>query len=249
MECIDEIEAAIEHSPSGEGECAVLVAEPILGAGGGVTPPLAYWNEVQARLRQKGVLLAFDEVQTFGRTGHFFAAHYYDVEPDLIAVAKGISGTGLPGAAAVLMPKELAVLTAEERSLTGGASVVAAKAITATIEVMSSPGFWRNFSRSAELLREHLERLARKFDCIGTVRGTGLMTGLEIVFSREGRKPDPAKANAIITYGLRNRLVLRGSLYGRGSFVKIRPALTITAEEVDELCDRLEISIAQACGQ
>ncbi len=246
LDCIDAIEEAIAHSPSGEDQMAAMVAEPIMGAGGGITPPPNYWHELHARLQRRGVLLVFDEVQTFGRTGSFFAAQHYGVEPDMIVVAKGISGIGVAGAAALLMPEAFAVLNDGERALTGGSSIMAAAAISATVRVMNTSEFWERFSKSAEMLAFRLERMRWRFDCVGTVRGFGLMTGLEIVTSRQSRMPNPSLTDRIIKEAMRNRLLLRNSFYGRGSFLKIRPALTITCEQVNDLCDRLEASIVAA---
>ena len=214
--------------------------------GGGIVPRRDYWSELHARLKKRGVLLVFDEVQTFGRTGHFFASQFFGVEPDMIALAKGISGIGVPGAAAVLLPSKFAILNSGERSLTWGSSVLTAAAIRATIRIMSSPEFFANVRESSSVLAERLLRLEHKYSCIGTIRGIGLMSGLEIVRSKESREPDSVLTNKIITCAMNRKLLLRNSLYGRGSFVKIRPPLIITPNQIDELCDRLDGAISDA---
>lgn len=246
LNCLELIEKALDHPPGGENDFAAFVAEPILGAGGGITPPPGYWPELHERLKRRGVLLILDEIQTFGRTGKFFAAQHFGVDPDMIAVAKGISGIGVPAAGAVLMTKELAVLNSGERSLTWGSSVLTAAAITATIGVMKKPSFLPGVMKAAAVLAERLSRIQRKFSCIGTVRGVGLMTGLEIVKSKATREPNRSLTERILAAAMERRLILRSSLYGRGAFVKVRPSLIITPDEVDDLCDRLESSITAA---
>lgn len=246
MECIGAIERAIDSSPTGENDTAAFIGEPILGAGGGVAPPKHWWAELQSRLSARRILLIFDEVQTFGRTGSFFAADYYGVEPDLIVVSKGISGIGIPGAAALLMRERLRLLSAAERSLTSAGSVLACAAIESTIQVMKQPSFFESARRSGEVLADRLMRMAREFECIGVVRGFGLMTGIELVRNRASKAPDMALTNRIVDECMKNRLLLRTSFYGRGSFVKIRPPLVISEDEVHDLCDRLHRSITAA---
>lgn len=243
LECIGAIERALDSAPTGEDDTAAFVAEPILGAGGGITPPRHWWAELQSRLARRQVLLILDEVQTFGRTGGFFAAEYYGINPELVAVSKGISGIGIPGAAALLMSERMRVLDVGERSLTSAGSVIASAAIRATLEVMSAPGFFASARQAGDALAERLRKLRQEFDCIGTVRGFGLMTGLEIVKSRDSRAPDRALANRLVDECMKNGLLLRTSEYGRGAFVKIRPPLVIAVEEVHDLCDRLRRSL------
>jgi 4-aminobutyrate aminotransferase-like enzyme len=142
MECINLVKNALDNPPTGEKDVCAFIAEPILGAGGGIMPPINYWPMVQELLHARNIPLIFDEVQTFGRTGHFFAAQYFQVEPDLITLAKGISGIGIPGAGAVLSSRRFAILKPYERSLTWGGSPLICAAIATTIEVMQKPEFF-----------------------------------------------------------------------------------------------------------
>jgi 4-aminobutyrate aminotransferase-like enzyme len=245
FECIDEVENVLQHPPTGCDDVAAFIAEPILGAGGGITPPHQYWMKLSSVLSAKGILLIFDEVQTFGRTGHFFAAQYYNVEPNLIAIAKGISGIGIPGAGALLMEDGFNLLNGGERSLTWGANLLSCAAISSTVELMKAPSFLHNLKNTGELLADRLNRLASIYDFIGTVRGFGLMTGLEIVATKASRKPRPDLAYKILKTAHKNRLIIRLSEYDRGNFVKIRPSLNITSDEVLDLCDRLAFTLKE----
>ena len=249
LECIAAVERSLDAAPTGEDDVAAFVGEPILGCGGGIAPPRHWWSELQSLLSRRQVLLILDEVQTFGRTGTFFAAEYYGIDPDLIAVGKGISGIGIPGAAALLMTERLRVLDAGERSLTSAGSVIASAAVEATVRAMRAPGFFESARRAGEALAERLRGLQHEFACIGTIRGFGLMTGLELVDSRDTKAPDRALANRLVAECMKNRLLLRTSEYGRGAFLKIRPPLVISVEEVHDLCDRLRRSLLAALGK
>ena len=246
-ECAYAIEEQIEsRSLNGDHDIAAMVAEPVLGAGGGIIPPRDYWMIVSGILAKHGIMLIFDEVQTFGRLGTFLASAYYDVGPQFIAVAKSISGIGVPGAGALLLSSDHCVLDSGERSLTWGGSNLVAAAITSTIEVMKSPGFFEHTIDVAINLREKLDSLWQRFGNIGCVRTVGLMSGIEIVDSRESRKASPTLAAQIIDKCRDAGLLLRQSGYGRGGFIKIRPALTISVEEAEEICTRLEWAISAA---
>ena len=246
-ECALAIAEAIDaNSSSGEHDVAAMVAEPVLGAGGGIIPPSDYWEIVASLLHERGVMLIADEVQTFGRVGGFLASSYFHLTPQFVALAKSITGIGVPGAGALLLRAEHCILGSGERSLTGGGSNLVSSAVVATLQVMKQPGFFEQTMAVAENLSERLEVLASKFACIGCVRAIGLMTGIEIVHSRKSRVAEPKLAECIIDRCKDAGLLLRQSHYKRGGFVKIRPALTITHDEADELCRRLEWALQAA---
>jgi putrescine aminotransferase len=225
---------------------AAFVAEPIMGAGGGIIPHRRYWPKVAEELHKRNVLLVFDEVQTFGRTGEFFAADYFDASVDMVAVAKGISGIGVPGTGGLLLRHSMCVLDSGERSLTWGGSNIVAAAIVATIREMKRPGFMKQVARVGYFINTELQRMCATYDFVGCVRGVGLMTGLEIVESKQSRRPNIPLAARIIDLCRESGLLLRQSAYEHGSFVKVRPALTITQDEARELCRRLERALQKS---
>ena len=249
VECAEEVVAAIEaRQGSPQDAVAAFVAEPILGAGGGIVPHRRYWPKISEQLRKRNVLLIFDEVQTFGRTGEFFAADYFEVSADMIAVAKAISGIGVPGTGGLLLPHSMCILDSGERSLTWGGSNIVAAAIVATIREMKRPGFMKQVARVGYYINTELQRMCATYDFVGCVRGVGLMTGLEIVESKQSRRPNIPLAARIIDVCRDSGLLLRQSAYEHGSFVKVRPALTITLDEARELCRRLEHAL-RTCTQ
>ena len=224
---------------------SMMIAEPILGVGGGITAPEEYWVRVKATLEKHSVQLILDEVQTFGRAGSFFAASYYNITPEFIVTAKGITGIGIPGAGALLAKRSDAILRDGERSLTGGGSPIVCAAIAATITVMQQEQFFPRMMASAALLRERLAKIESEYDAVGAIRGIGLMTGFEIVKSKQSRERDNDLALKIKKCALENGLILRLSHFNAGGFVKIRPALTISVDEITELCDRLEFALSK----
>jgi 4-aminobutyrate aminotransferase len=224
---------------------AAFVAEPVLGAGGGIVPPAKFWLKVADELSRLKVPLIADEVQTFGRVGGYFASDYYQIKPTIITLAKSLSGIGLPGAGAVLLPRDFCVLDEGERSLTGGSASIVCAAISATLDIMSAPGFFKHVEIVASAIDSRLTKIAANSSKIGLVRAAGLMTGIELVDSKTSRTPDPKFAKALVNACKRNGLLVRQSEYGRGSFVKIRPALTTQVSEAEEMCDRLSFSVIQ----
>jgi 4-aminobutyrate aminotransferase-like enzyme len=241
VECADEVVALVESRRNDPTQAvAAMVAEPIMGAGGGIVPHRRYWPKISEQLRKRNVLLVFDEVQTFGRTGEFFASDYFDATPDMIALAKGISGIGVPGTGALLLPQSLCILDSGERSLTWGGSNIAAAAISATLREMKKPGFMQQVARVGYFINTELQRMCAMYDFVGCVRGVGLMTGIEIVESKQSKKPNVPLAARIIELARESGLLLRQSHYDHGAFVKVRPSLTITMDEARELCKRLE---------
>lgn len=246
VECVADIEERLRAAAPESGGFAAFVAEPILGAGGGIAPPRKFWSAFSEVLAELEIPLILDEVQTFGRTGEFLAATFFGIEPEMVCLAKSISGIGVPGAGALLLSHRYCALDEGERSLTGGGSNLVCAAIAATIEVMKEPSFFPSMQRSAEALNQGLEAILAQYDFIGCVRGVGLMTGLEIVQSKASRQKYPELASQIIRGCYANGLLVRQSEYGRGSFVKVRPALTISEDEVKELCRRLQQGIQTA---
>jgi len=220
-----------------------MIIEPILGNGGNIVPPLGYFKRLRKLCDENNMLLIADEVQTgVGRTGTMFASELFDIQPDLITLAKGLGGIGVP-VAAVLMQSRLNVLEKHEHSFTSGSNLISVTAAKSTLEVVSEPGFLDAVKRKGILLGGLLQELALKYPSIGEARGVGLMWGLEIV--GDHNEPDTPKTNAIIDRAFEDQhLILRSSRYGFGNVVKVRPSLTTTEDELVEIVDRLDSVLA-----
>jgi 4-aminobutyrate aminotransferase len=220
-----------------------MIIEPILGNGGNIIPPAGYFKRLRQLCDEHRMILIADEVQTgIGRTGYMFASELFDIQPDIITLAKGLGGIGVP-VAAVLMQSRLDVLEKHEHSFTSGSNLISVTAAKSTLEVVTEPGFLEAVRSKGSLLGSLLTEMADKYDCIGEARGVGLMWGLEIV--DEDDAPDAVKSNGIIDRAFEEQqLILRGSRYGYGNVVKVRPSLTATEDEIAEIVKRLDAVLA-----
>lgn len=240
--CAEAIHDYAQYGSSGGVSCMII--EPILGNGGNIIPPDGYFKKVREICDELDITLIADEVQTgIGRTGHMFASEHYDIKPDIITLAKGLGGIGIP-AAAILYKKEYAVLEKFEHSYTSGGNLLSLTASQKTMEVVSRPGFLENVQVSGKILGDFLYKLKENYPVIGDVRGIGYMWGLEIV-DKDGA-PDVDLANKIVDVALSDhKMILRGSRYGFGNVVKVRPALTATQDDIEEIYFRLNKIFSQ----
>lgn len=244
FQCVEAIADHIQYGSSGSVAC--MIVEPILGNGGNIVPPPGYFQQLRKLCDEYGMMLIADEVQTgIGRTGYMFASELFDIQPDIITLAKGLGGIGVP-VAAVLMKSRLNVLEKHEHSFTSGSNLISLAAAQSTLDVVAQPEFLDDVKLKGEILGSLLNELPSKHKCIGDVRGVGLMWGIEIV--DEDGAPDVRKANAIIDAAFSDqRLILRGSRYGYGNVVKVRPALVATDDEITEIVERLD-AVLQKVG-
>jgi 4-aminobutyrate aminotransferase len=234
LQCADSIEAFIEYASSGS--VAAVLVEPVQGNGGNVMPPPGYFKRLREICDRHGMLLIVDEVQTgMGRLGTMFATDYFDIDPHILVLAKGLGGPVPRGA--ILVEEGLQRMPRYQHSFTGGSSLISAATALATIRVLEGPGFLARVARSGARLGQMLRALATRFAFIGDVRGAGYMWGLEIV--GPNREIDVALTNRIVRDSRLFGLILRSSRYGRGNVVKVRPPLIMTDVEIDEMMARI----------
>ncbi|WP_026118091.1 aspartate aminotransferase family protein [Nocardiopsis salina] len=220
------------------GSVAAVIVEPVLGNGGNIVPPPGYFERLREICGDHGILIIADEVQTgLGRLGDVFGSPVVGLRPDIITLAKGLGGTGVP-MGAVLMREELDVLEPYDHSFTSGASPLGLAAAEATIGVVTEEEFLVDVRRKGELLGGQLRELAAGCEIVSDVRGLGMMWGLEIS-DRQGN-PDVEATRAVISTAREEEsLILRPSRYGFGNTVKVRPALIASENEIGEIVDRL----------
>ena len=242
MFCAKHIEDTFKRVVAAESVAAVLV-EPILGEGGFVTPPPEFYPTLGAICRQHGILLIADEVQTgFARTGSMFACERLGFEPDLVTMAKSLTG-GLPMAA---VTGRAEIMDAPASGQLGGtfagnpAACVAALAVLDTIEK-------ENLCARANVLGERFRKRAAKWqahwELIGEVRGLGAMQALELVRSRLTREPADGETKQISQYCYEHGVVtITAGSYG--NVIRLLMPLVITDEQMDEAMDVLESAIA-----
>ena len=240
--CAEDIEDLIRTTTSGR--VAAFLAEPIQGVGGFITPPPGYFEIAVDIVRRHGGLFICDEVQTgFGRTGkHWFGIQHWDVEPDIMTMAKGIAN-GSPMGATIATPEVADKLEGLTISTFGGNPVSCAAAL-ATIQVMEEEASPAHVEEVGAHLRQGLEALGEKYPLIGDVRGLGLIQGVELVRDRETKEP-AAQQVAHLFESTRGRglLIGKGGLYGNA--LRISPPLVATVDDVDQALEILDYAFAE----
>ncbi|HEU5204531.1 MAG TPA: aspartate aminotransferase family protein, partial [Candidatus Limnocylindrales bacterium] len=226
---------------------AAIIVEPVIGEGGYIVPPPGFLPRLREITRQHGILLAADEIQTgFGRTGELFAVRHWDVEPDIVVMAKGIA-SGLPLSGILARPELLAALKPGSHGGTYGGNVVACAAALATLDVIEEEGLLANARERGAQFLAGLRRLAASHQSIGDVRGLGLMLAIELIKPGvgDGRVPDPDLTKRVQAAAFERRLLLLTA----GTYVnviRIIPPLVTTPEEVDLALAILEESLVAA---
>ena len=218
------------------GNAAGVIVEPIQGSAGQIILPREYLQAVRDLCDEFHVPLIFDEIQTFGRIGEFFAADHFGVVPDILVLGKGL-GAGMPIAAIIVSDKLEGLQPDAEDLHTFGSPTVSQVAASKLIEMLAD-GVLENCRRMGEYLRKGLEDLQKEFPEIGDIRQAGLHIGIELVRDPESKEPLVAEGKAI-----RAEAMKHGVIFGLGgvrpNVVKIKPALIINESECDEVLDTL----------
>ena len=214
-------------------EVAAIIIEPVLGEGGYIPCEKEFLEYLRKKSSDNGIVLIFDEVQTgFGRTGKMFAAEHFDIEPDIVTLAKGIAG-GFPLAAVVgrseIMdsPKESALGT------TFGASPISCSAGLGVLEVIDNENLLENANNQASVMQSFLDKIQDESNHIGDVRGLGPMIGVEIVQNKENKLPAKDIANKILEESKKRGLLLV-SCGLEGNVIRFMGPLTTPLSQVEE---------------
>ncbi|HEY9854266.1 MAG TPA: aspartate aminotransferase family protein, partial [Stenomitos sp.] len=213
MECAKAVEDVIQTQTSGAP--AVMIAEPIQGVGGIITPPKDYFPEVKRILEKYGVLFISDEVQTgFGRTGgKWFGIEHWGVEPDLMTMAKGIAN-GYPAGAAIARA-EVADSLQRGTINTFGGNPISSEAALATIDYLEEHRLMDNAKEVGGYFKDRLMELAETYPIVGEVRGMGLMLGVELVKDKQTKEPAPDFANRVLDLTQEAGIVIgKGGIHG-----------------------------------
>lgn len=231
---LDDAFALIDSQSTGN--LAAFIAEPILSSGGILELPLGYLAALKQKCQQRGMLLILDEAQTgIGRTGHMFAFERDGVVPDILTLSKTL-GAGLPLAA--VMTTKAIEQTAFERGFlfyTTHVSDPLPAAIGVTVlDVVARDGLVAQATARGNRLRDGLLSLQQKFECIGDVRGRGLLLGLEIVVDGQSKTPGFELGARIMEETMRRGLSMNiVKLPSMGGVFRIAPPLTVSEAEID----------------
>lgn len=240
--CADELEALI--LAEGPDTVAAFIGEPAMGTGGLIPAPEGYWPAVQKVLDKYDILLIADEVVTaFGRTGQYFGSHTYDIKPDLITIAKGLTSAYLPLSGVIVGERVWKVLEQGTDDLgpighgwTYSAHPVCAAAANANLDIVDGEDLTGNARDVGAYLQKRLHETFDDHPMVGEVRGVGLMAALEFVADKAnktrfepGQTVGPKVSAACLEEGLIARAMPHGDILG------FAPPLIITREEVEKL--------------
>jgi 4-aminobutyrate aminotransferase / (S)-3-amino-2-methylpropionate transaminase / 5-aminovalerate transaminase len=186
---------------------ACVVAEPVQGEGGFITPPAGYFQKLARICRENGIVFVADEIQSgMGRTGTMFAIEHWGVEPDLVTVAKSL-GAGMPIAAVVGRKEIMDAVHPWGLGGTYGANPVAAAAALAVLEVFEEEDMLGKAKALGKKLHDRFEAFVRKYPIVGSIRGLGAMLGLELV-KGERREPAADEAKKLAAFCLERGLII-----------------------------------------
>jgi L-2,4-diaminobutyrate transaminase len=250
---VADLEALIARE--GAETIAAFIAEPVMGTGGVFLPPKGYFARVQEVLAEHDILFIADEVITgFGRTGSWFATGLFELKPDIVTLAKGITSAYFPLSASVISEEIWAVMRDASPEMgplmhgfTYSGHPVGGAVGLANLDIMEREGMVENSTAMGTYLRDRLrERLADN-PFIGDVRGAGLMVAVEFVADKEKRRffdPQTQPHRIVARNALEEGVQVRALPYGEiNSF---SPPLCITSGEIDEVADRYTRALQRA---
>jgi len=210
-------------------EVAAIVVEPIQGEGGYIVPPDSFLPLLRELCDEHEILLVVDEVQAgCFRTGRFLASEHTHTIPDIVCLSKALAG-GLPLGVTVSCDEVMTWPPGSHASTFGGNSAACA-AGCAVLKLLHEPGFGDHVEEMGEYLRKKLRTLQKEHPIIGDIRGKGLMTGIELVKDREGRKPAQEERKIILASAFEAGLTL---LPAGESVIRFCPPLILERRHVD----------------
>ncbi|EGD89707.1 hypothetical protein H112_03339 [Trichophyton rubrum D6] len=233
------------------GSLAAVIMEPVLSSGGMMTLPDGYMKAMKAHCEARGMLLIVDEAQTgMGRCGDLIASNHHGVVPDILTLSKTL-GNGLPLAATITSSRIAAEADAAGFLFytTHVNDPLPAAVGLKVLRIIQRDNLVERAAVLGKLLHAGLERLMARYGCIGTVRGRGLMAGVEIVSDRETKKADTDLGRRLseraFELGVSAMLSSQGSFYG---CLRIAPPIVITQQQLEDGLNILEEAFRTTAG-
>jgi len=243
LHCVHWVEDTLFRTTVPAEEVAAIFVEPIQGEGGYIVPPPGFHKELYKIAKKYGILYVADEVQSgMGRTGKMFAMEHFGVTADIMSLAKGIA-SGLPLGATISSAKIMNWEAGSHASTFGG-NPLSCRAAMATIELLEN-NLMKNAVAQGERLLKGLRKMQETFECMGDVRGKGLMVAVELVKDRHTKKPATDWKGSIIKKSFEKGLLLLGC--GENS-IRFSPSLNVTSKEVDTCLSIFEESVKEVAG-
>jgi len=235
VECVQAIETELFRTAVSAQDVAAIFVEPIQGEGGYVVPPRKFFDELRRLADRHGILLVADEVQSgMGRTGKMFASEHFGLEPDVMALAKGIA-SGMP-LGAMVARAELMNWPAGAHASTFGGNPVAVAASLATIKLLEQE-LVDNAARVGAHLMDKLRDLPRRIPIVGDVRGLGLMIGIELVRDQVTKERAGELRDRVVQMCFERRLLVLGA---GPNTIRLCPPLVINKDQADFAAQTIE---------
>jgi 4-aminobutyrate aminotransferase len=235
VECVKAIETELFRTSVAPQDVAAIFVEPIQGEGGYVVPPRKFFDELRRLADRHGILLVADEVQSgMGRTGKMFASEHFGLQPDVMALAKGIA-SGLP-LGAMVARAELMNWPPGAHASTFGGNPVAVAASLATIELLEQE-LVDNAARVGAHLMARLRDLPQRFPMVGDVRGLGLMIGIELVRDQVTKERAGDLRDQVVQMCFERGLLVLGA---GPNTIRLCPPLVITKDQADFAAQTIE---------
>jgi adenosylmethionine-8-amino-7-oxononanoate aminotransferase len=254
LACADELERTIQEL--GAANVSAFIAEPVVGAAApALTPPPGYYERIREICDRYGVLWVADEIVTgFGRTGRNMGYQHWAAQPDILVVAKGLSGGYVPLSGLVISERVVGPFKDGNGRFAHGLTYqnhpVACAAGLAVLGIIEREGLVANAATQGAYLEARLREMAERLAMIGELRGKGLLWGMELVADRPTKEAFPkslAVGRRVYEQGLRNGVVIYqsgGSVYASDE-VFISPPLVVSREDVEEIVRRLALTLEQ----
>ena len=251
---VREVEETIERE--GAETIAAFIAEPVMGAGGVIIPPKGYFERIQKILKANDILFIADEVICgFGRLGKYFGSEVFDLDPDVMTIAKGITSGYQPLSGCMVSQRVYEALERGSDEIgffghgyTYSAHPVPAAAALANLDLIEKDGLVENASTVGDYLCRQLEERVAPHPLVGNVRGVGLIAAVELSASKDTYVPfDPALgvAKQVYAAALLNGMITR--VLQDSEILAFSPPLSITPPEIDEILDKLLLSLDSVC--
>jgi len=240
--CADYLEEFFVNQVAAESTAAVI-AEPITGEGGFITPPPEYFPKLIKICRDHGIIFVSDEIQTgMGRTGKMFAIEHWGVEPDMMTVAKSLAA-GMPLSAVV--GKEEMMNAPQVGGLGGtyGGNPVCCRAALAVLDIFEEENLLQKAEDLGKKVRARFDAWQDKFELIGEVRGLGPMLAMELVKDRETKEPAAEEAKSLVEFCYEKGLILL-SCGNLGNVIRTLMPLVIADEQLEKGFSIIEDGLA-----
>ena len=243
--CADYLEDFFIDYVSAESTAAVI-AEPIQGEGGFITPPPEYFKKIQNICRKYDIALIIDEVQTgAGRTGTFFAIEHWGIEPDIITLAKSLAG-GMPLGAVTARKDMMEIVHVGGLGGTFAGNPISCNAALAVLEILIKDGLLETGVALGKKISSRFQALSERYEMIGEVRGRGPMMAIELVQNRETKEPATVEAKKLVQWCYEKGLVIL-SCGHHSNVIRTLMPLVITDEQMERGLAILEEGLENLC--